>query len=110
MNSETFIKEIARHQGRNRRKVKDDVYATFEVLARLLAAGEKVIIPNVGTFETKDLPARRARNPHTGQTVQVEAKRVARFRPTGRLKTMVRDGDTTASIRKPGNRPADPVD
>ncbi len=59
------------------RKVID---AVFEQIAAATEAGNQVRVTGFGTFAVKDRAARTARNPQTGQPVEVPAKRVLAFR------------------------------
>lgn len=58
------------------------IVATFfgEITERL-AAGGRVEIRGFGAFSTRARDARTGRNPRTGETVDVEAKRVPYFKP-----------------------------
>lgn len=49
----------------------------------------KATMPNFGRFEIKKTPARRARNPKTGEPVMVDEKNVVRFKPAIKLKEKV---------------------
>lgn len=49
-------------------------------------AGGKVSISGLGTFSQKQRNARTARNPRTGEAIQVPAKKSIRFRPSSNLK------------------------
>lgn len=51
---------------------------TGEILAAM-ARGEEVSYPNIGKFQPKTQAARVARNPHTGETISVPAKKVVKF-------------------------------
>jgi nucleoid DNA-binding protein len=51
----------------------------------LLDDGE-VYLVGFGTFKVKDKPAHKARNPKTGEIVDVPEKRVLKFRPARDLK------------------------
>ncbi len=62
----------------------------FTQLAQSLRRCEVVNLVGFGSFHYKIRAARKGRNPRTGQSVQVPAKRVIQFRPGGRLKSMVR--------------------
>lgn len=104
LNTEDLAKRAAEATGRPAVELEETLRVFFDVLAHELTTGESYSIPNFGTFETVERPARTAWNPLNGEPLQVPAKRVVRFRPTGRIKAMVRDGDTTVSIRKDGKR------
>lgn len=48
-------------------------------ISRMLTAGEEVNIPGVGKLSVINKAARTARNPQTGASIQVPAKRVLKF-------------------------------
>jgi DNA-binding protein HU-beta len=54
-----------------------------------MKAGQKVSVAGLGTFVVKEKKARLARNPKTGDSVQVPAKRAPKFRPGKELKEIV---------------------
>lgn len=53
----------------------------FEEIAQRLAEGGRVELRGFGTFSTRERDARTGRNPRTGATVDVPAKRVPYFKP-----------------------------
>lgn len=59
------------------RKVLD---AAIKVTGETLNNGEEVTLGTLGKFIVKNKPARTARNPRTGATVQVPAKKVVDFK------------------------------
>ena len=65
------------------------VTAVLETVAETLAAGEKVQLVGFGTFEAREREARTAKNPRTGETVEVAASRVPAFKAGQALKTKV---------------------
>ena len=68
------------------------VDAMIEAMTRAVAQDGKVEIRGFGSFAVRQKEARKARNPRTGETVEVPAKRVPHFRPGKELKAMV-EGD-----------------
>ncbi|WP_406168957.1 HU family DNA-binding protein [Streptomyces sp. NBC_00996] len=100
MNVRQLAAIVANDTGLTDSEAEDAVWATLDAIARTLAAGEPFSVSNFGTFETRIRKPSKAMNIATGETLTVAAHNVARFRPTGRLRDMVRYGDTTASIRK----------
>ena len=54
-------------------------------VAATLASGGRVEIRGFGTFSARERPGRWARNPKTGEQIQVEAKRVPHFKPSRQL-------------------------
>ena len=49
--------------------------AFIAALSDALKAGEKISLTGFGTFEAKDVPAKEAKNPFTGETIQVAASK-----------------------------------
>lgn len=49
--------------------------AFIAALSEALKAGEKIALTGFGTFEAKDVPAKDAKNPFTGETVHVPASK-----------------------------------
>ena len=53
----------------------------FDEITARLAEGGRVELRGFGTFSTRQRDARNGRNPRTGATVDVPAKRVPYFKP-----------------------------
>jgi integration host factor subunit beta len=64
----------------------------IETMTMALAQGGKVEIRGFGSFTVRQREARKARNPKTGDVVEVPAKRVPHFKLGKELKAMV-EGD-----------------
>lgn len=58
----------------------------FELLAEGLSKGDKVAVPNFGTFQVSGRPARVGRNPATGAPIQIAASKTVRFKVAKALK------------------------
>ena len=61
----------------------------FKSIMDALGRGEKVEIRGFGNFRLKDRAARKARNPKTGEQVEVAAKRVLHFKMGKELREMI---------------------
>ncbi|MCJ2120054.1 integration host factor subunit beta [Methylobacterium sp. J-001] len=57
------------------------VKAIFNRISQALADGDRVELRGFGAFEVRHREARAARNPRTGQAVQVEARTAIHFKP-----------------------------
>lgn len=55
------------------------VKEAVELFKRELAAGEEVPLYKFGSFKPKVAPARKARNPKTGETLDIPARKVVKF-------------------------------
>ncbi len=58
----------------------------WETIQRALEVEGKYTVSGFGTFEVRDRKARKARNPKTGEIVDVPASRKLAFRPAASLK------------------------
>ena len=60
------------------------VQGTLDAIVTTLVEQGRIELRNFGVFEVKTRKPRRARNPRTGEPVEVPARRVVTFKP-GRL-------------------------
>ena len=63
------------------REVEKIVGTFFDTISRQLADGGRVELRGFGAFSTRSRTARTGRNPRTGDSVEVDAKRVPYFKP-----------------------------
>lgn len=63
--------------------------AFLNVASDYLTSGEKVTLMGFGTLSVQKKDARTARNPRTGATIKVPAKKVVRFKAGSELSTKV---------------------
>ena len=66
------------------------VNTMFDKIIDTLKKGEDVEVAGFGKFVVADRAAREARNPRTGETIQVPAHRVAKFKVSKALKDAVK--------------------
>jgi integration host factor subunit alpha len=67
----------------------DVLKEVFLLMKDTLASGEKIKIAGFGNFEVSDKKARKGRNPQTGETITIEAKRVLTFKVSSVLKASI---------------------
>jgi len=58
----------------------------FELTSEALAEGEKITVPNFGTFMITHRPERQGRNPSTGEPITIRASKSVRFKVSKNLK------------------------
>ena len=75
--------------GFSRREAKETVESFFESISATLAAGERVKLSGFGSFDLRDKAQRPGRNPRTGESVPVLARRVVTFRASQNLRALV---------------------
>jgi len=89
MTKADLVDEIAERTGLTKKDVAETVDEFLNAVARALETGKHIEIRGFGTFKVKDRKARIARNPRTGDAVQVPARRVPVFKVSKELKDKV---------------------
>ena len=90
MTKKELVKAIAEELGLTQTAVKEVVQMTLDHMIETLVFERRVELRNFGVFEVKRRAARRARNPKTGESVDVAAKYVVSFRPGREMEARVR--------------------
>ncbi len=81
MTKSVLIEKVTERIGSLTRKQTEFVVDTvFDSIKEALIKGEKIEIRGFGNFKTKQRKPRIARNPKTGEKVEVPAKRVLHFK------------------------------
>ena len=75
------------HPDLSQREVEAIIGCFFDTIAARLASNGRVELRGFGAFSTRARDARTGRNPRTGETVDVEAKRVPYFKPGKEMRT-----------------------
>jgi integration host factor subunit beta len=83
------------------------VETLFDSVIGALKASDKVEVRGFGSFRTRQRKPRTGRNPKTGDSVAVPAKRVPFFKPSKDLRDMVNPGEAKGL---PGAKAAPVVD
>ena len=73
-------------------EVESAVDIVLDEIAQALAAGGRVELRGFGAFSVRKRAARTGRNPRTGATVKVAAKRVPFFKPGKELRLKLNGG------------------
>ena len=92
MNRSQLLNELAERNDWSRKQADDVLTSLTDLITSTVATGEDVAISGFAKFRRIDRPARMARNPATGETVRVAAKRVARITPLKAFKDAVLSG------------------
>ena len=72
--------------GLNKREARDFIDAFFDLIVSQLAQGQEAKISGFGSFELLTKQSRPGRNPRSGESVAIPAKRVVKFRASAALK------------------------
>lgn len=89
MNKQELISKIAEKAGISKKDAAAALAALTATITEELKAGEKIAIPNLGSFEVRERTARTGKNPRTGEAVEIAAKKLPAFKPAKALKDAV---------------------
>ena len=90
MTKKEIVKTISEEIGLTQLKTKEIVQKTFDAIVETLVDERRIELRNFGVFEVKKRAARKARNPRTGQRVDVPEKFVVTFKPGKEMEEKVR--------------------
>ena len=98
-----LIQEIAKSTGFVRNDIKIVVEQFLDLVGEKLIEGNTIEIRGFGTFACKPRKARPARNPRTGETVQIEERMVPTFKFSNDIKDRINtlDGILGGATAKP---------
>ena len=85
-----IVKQISDRIGLTQLKTKEIVQLTFDAIVDTLLEDRRIELRNFGVFEVKLRKARKARNPRTGEKVDVPPKHVVTFKPGKEMEERVR--------------------
>jgi nucleoid DNA-binding protein len=85
-----IVKQISERLGLTQLKTKQIVQETFDAIVDTLLEVGRIELRNFGVFEVKQRKARKARNPRTGDPVDVPPKNVVTFKPGKEMEERVR--------------------
>ena len=77
------------HEGLTKIQATDSVEAFLRISKSSLINGSDLLLSGFGKFNVKDKKSRRGRNPQTGETLILDARRVVTFNPSGILRDKV---------------------
>ena len=86
MNKSELVAALAQKAELSKKDAEKALYAFVDVVTETLKAGDKVQLVGFGTFEAKERPARSARNPRTGEAIEIAASKTAAFKVGKALK------------------------
>lgn len=90
MTKKEIVKAISDEIGLTQLKTKEIVQLTFDAIVDTLVREKRIELRNFGVFEVKKRAARKARNPRTGERVDVAEKYVVTFKPGKEMEERVR--------------------
>jgi DNA-binding protein HU-beta len=80
MNKGDLIAKISEDTGISKTQANSAIDSITEAITKTLKGGGKVTLVGFGTFSVGKRSARVGRNPKTGVTIKIKAKKVAKFK------------------------------
>ena len=90
MTKKEIVRQISERAKLTQLKTKEIVQWTFDAIIETLVTEGRIELRNFGVFEVKQRKPRKARNPRTGDRVDVAAKNVVTFQPGKTMEEKVR--------------------
>jgi len=84
-----LIQNVAEEAGIAKAVAEKSLNAIIDGITDALSNGQKVTFVGFGTFQVTERPARKGRNPKTGEPIDIPASRVPKFKAGKSLKDAV---------------------
>ena len=89
MKKSELVTLVAEKTGFSKKDTEKTIDTVFTAIADIMAAGDKLQISGFGTFETRERPARKGRNPRTKEEITIPATTAPAFKAGKALKDAV---------------------
>ncbi len=86
-----LVDAIHERVGFSKKEAVDLVELIFDTMKDSLEKGDKIKISGFGNFLVREKRARTGRNPQTGETIEISARKVLTFKPSQVLRAEVND-------------------
>ena len=81
-----LIAAVANDANLTKKDAEAAVNSALNAITAALKDGDKVTLVGFGTFEVRERPARKGRNPMTGEAIDIDATRSVAFKPGKSIK------------------------
>jgi DNA-binding protein HU-beta len=89
MNKATLIDKLAKDAGITKTAAATAIDSLVEGVTSALKKNQRVTLVGFGTFSVSKRRARAGRNPQTGETIRIKAKKSVRFKPGKQLEAVL---------------------
>ena len=91
MTKADLVEKVAAEADMTKKDAEQLVEIIFDSITETLNKGEKIELRGFGSFRVRERNSRKGRNPKTGDSVEIPAKRVAYFKPGKELKELINE-------------------
>jgi DNA-binding protein HU-beta len=85
MNKTDLVGQMAETAGISKAAAEKALSGALAAIEQALKTGDRVSLVGFGTFSVAQREARQGRNPATGKSIQIPAKKVVKFKPGATL-------------------------
>ena len=89
MTKNDIAERIHTKLGFSKKNSQDLLESILSIIKDTLETGEKIKVAGFGNFEIKQKQNRIGRNPQTGESLTIEARRILTFKPSAVLKQAI---------------------
>ena len=84
-----IVESIQNQTGFPKNRSSEIIETLLEIIKRILASGEDVLVSGFGKFCAKEKKERRGRNPATGEDLMLAPRKVVTFKCSGKLRDKI---------------------
>ncbi len=89
MTKAELIDFVSTESGISKSDATKAIKATFDAITETLKEGDSFTLVGFGTFSVSEQAAREGRNPQTGETIKIPARKVPKFKAGKQLKEVI---------------------
>lgn len=89
MTKADIAERIQANTGYTKKDSAEMLESVFSIIKNTLKAGDKIKIAGFGNFEVKQKKDRKGRNPQTGESITIEARKILCFKPSNLLRQAI---------------------
>jgi integration host factor subunit alpha len=89
-----LVDAVCRELDFSKKEVQEAVDTLFELIREELSRSNTIKLPGFGNFTIRSKRERTGRNPKTGETMAITARKVVSFKPSSILRDRVQAGST----------------
>lgn len=92
MTKADLVNKVFEQIGGTKKEASDLVEKLFDMMKSTLVGGESIKVSGFGNFIVRSKRSRVGRNPQTGESIEISARRVLTFKPSQVLRDSVNKG------------------
>ena len=81
-----IVEKSHRRVGVSKKEIDSIVESAFDIIKETLEREDKIVISKCGDFIIRSKRPRRARDPQTGESLEISARRILTFKPSPLVK------------------------